>query len=172
MAALLATFATFTLQAQSAAQVSYALIDMQYILSEIPQHKSATETIEEQSKKWTEEIQKLQKKAQELYLEYQKELATMSANDRVARENAIVAVEEQAIELQKKYFGPQGELMKLQEKLIKPIQDKIYEAVKLISQKRGYLLVFDRASSVGSIIYADPRADISNDVLAVLGYSH
>lgn len=171
MAALLATFATFTLQAQSEAQVSYALIDMQYILSEIPQHKSATETIEEQSKKWTEEIQKLQKKAQGLYLEYQKELATMSANDRVARENAIVAVEEQAIELQKKYFGPQGDLMKLQEKLIKPIQDKIYEAVKLISQKRGYLLVFDRASSVGSIIYADPRADISNDVLAVLGYS-
>lgn len=96
----------------------------------------------------------------------------MNSSDRVKRENAIVKVEDQAAQLQQKYFGRDGELMKLQSKLIKPLQDKIYEAVKLISQRRGYLIVFDRASSVGSIIYADPAADISNEVLAVLGYSN
>ena len=95
----------------------------------------------------------------------------MTADDRVKRENAIVQVEEKAAELQNKYFGRNGEAMKLQEKLIKPIQDNIYQAVKLISERRGYQIVFDRASSVGSIIYADPKADISNDVLTVLGYS-
>lgn len=154
-----------------AQEANYALIDMQYLMGQIPQYKSATEQIEKQSEAWSKEIQKLQDQAKDLYIQYQKDVKTMSAAEKVKRENAIVKVEEDAATLQQKYFGREGELMKLQEKLIKPLQDKIYEAVKLISQRRGYLIVFDRASSVGSIIYADPIADISNDVLAVLGYS-
>lgn len=154
-----------------AQEANYALIDMQYLMGQIPQYKSATQQIEKQSEAWTKEIQKLQEQAKNLYIQYQKDVKSMSAAEKVKRENAIVKVEEDAAALQQKYFGREGELMKLQEKLIKPLQDKIYEAVKLISQRRGYLIVFDRASSVGSIIYADPIADISNDVLAVLGYS-
>ncbi|MDO5035478.1 MAG: OmpH family outer membrane protein [Porphyromonas sp.] len=171
MMSLLLMVSSFTTKAQTAESANYALIDMQYLLGEIPEYKTATKTIEDQSKKWTAEIQKLQDQARDLYLEYQKELETMSASERVNRETAIVAVEDRAVELQQKYFGSEGEMMKLQEKLIKPIQDKIYEAVKLISARRGYLIVFDRASGMGTIVYADPMADISNDVLAVLGYS-
>lgn len=155
-----------------AQEANYALIDMQYLMGKIPQYKSATEQIEKQSEGWSKEIQKLQEDAKNLYIRYQRDLNSMSPDDRVKLENAIVKLEDQAADLQQKYFGREGELMKLQTKLLKPIQDKIYEAVKLISQRRGYLIVFDRASSVGSIIYADPAADISNDVLSVLGYSN
>lgn len=150
---------------------NYALIDMQYLMEQIPQYKSATEQIEKSAAKWNKEINQLNEQAKQLYIRYQNDLDKMTADDRVKRENAIVEVEEKAAELQKKYFGREGEAMKLQQKLIKPIQDAIYQAVKLISERRGYQIVFDRASSVGSIIYADPQADISNDVLAVLGYS-
>lgn len=167
----LATLLMVSVGVSMAQEANYALIDMQYLMGQIPQYKSATEQIEKQSEAWSKEIQKLQDQAKDLYIQYQKDVKTMSAAEKVKRENAIVMVEEDAAALQQKYFGREGELLKLQEKLIKPLQDKIYEAVKLISQRRGYLIVFDRASSVGSIIYADPIADISNDVLAVLGYS-
>ena len=160
-------FGTFALQAQEG--VGYALIDMQYLMQNIPAYKSANERIEASTKAWTNEIQKLDTQAKDLFTEYQKTKATLSEADRAVKEKAIVAVEEQAQELQKKYFGPTGEMAQLQENLIKPIQDKIYQAVKLISEARGYLIVFDRASARGTIIYADPIADISNDVLAVLG---
>lgn len=152
-----------------AQEASYALIDMQYLLGKIPAYKTATDRIEANTKSWNEEIETLNKQAATLYQNYQRDLGELSAQDRVARENEIVKVEEQARELQVKYFGPKGEVMKLQEQLIKPIQDKIYEAVKLISQRRGYLIVFDRASARGVIVFADPIADISNDVLTVLG---
>lgn len=149
--------------------VGYALIDMQYLMGNLPAYKTANEKIETSSKAWSAEIENLNKQAQNLFTEYQKTKASLSERDRVAKENAIVAVETQVQELQKKYFGPTGEMARLQETLIKPIQDKIYQAVKLISENRGYLIVFDRASARGTIIYADPMADISNDVLAVLG---
>lgn len=157
--------------AQQQSQSSYALIDMQYLMEKIPQYKSATDQIQKETEKWTKEITQLNDKAKQIYIKYQKDVDKMSADERVKRENAIVQVEEQASKLQQKYFGRTGEAAKLQEKLIKPIQDTIYEAVKLISQRRGYLMVFDRASAVGTIIYADPAADISNDVLMVLGVS-
>lgn len=167
----LMAFAFTGAKAQDTSVRNYALIDMQYLTEQIPQYKSATEVIEKKAKEWNKEINQLNEQAKQLYIKYQKDYDKMTADDRVKRENAIVQVEEKAAELQNKYFGRNGEAMKLQEKLIKPIQDNIYQAVKLISERRGYQVVFDRASSVGSIIYADPKADISNDVLTVLGYS-
>ncbi|MEG1539771.1 MAG: OmpH family outer membrane protein, partial [Muribaculaceae bacterium] len=69
-----------------------------------------------------------------------------------------------------KYFGPEGELFKKRQSLVKPIQDDVYNAVKKVSEERGYQVIFDRASSEG-IVFASPRIDVSNDVLAKLGYS-
>lgn len=151
------------------AQPNYALIDMQYLMEKIPQYKSATEQIQKQTEKWNKEIESYSNQARDLYLKYQKGQGVLSQNDLLKIEQTIVEVEEEATKLQQKYFGREGEAMKLQQKLIKPIQDNIYSAVKLISERRGYLIVFDRASSIGSIVYADPKADISNDVLMVLG---
>ena len=159
--------ATLSLSAQQGP--GYALIDMQYLVENIPAYKTANDRLEANSKTWSEEIEKLNRQAETLFTQYQKSKASLSASERAAMENRIISAENSAGELQQKYFGPTGEMAKLQEQLIKPIQDKIYEAVKLISENRGYLIVFDRASARGTIIYADPMADISNDVLAVLG---
>ena len=87
------------------------------------------------------------------------------------REEEIVAKEKEATELRFKYFGPEGELYKKRQTLLKPIQDDVYNAIKKVSEERGYQAIFDRASS-SDIIYASPRIDISNEVLAKLGYSN
>ncbi len=87
------------------------------------------------------------------------------------REEEIVAKEKEATELRYKYFGPEGELYKKRQTLLKPIQDDVYNAIKKVSEERGYQAIFDRASS-SDIIYASPRIDISNEVLAKLGYSN
>ena len=86
------------------------------------------------------------------------------------REEEIVAKEKAATELRFKYFGPEGELYQKRQTLLKPIQDDVYNAVKKVSEERGYQAVFDRASS-SDIVFASPRIDISNEVLARLGYS-
>lgn len=109
--------------------------------------------------------------AEALYKEYQKASASLSAAQKTQREEAIVAKEKEAAELRKKYFGPEGEMAKKQEALITPIQDKIYEAVKQISEQKGYAAVVDRGSAQ-SIIFASPSIDISNEVLSRLGYSN
>ena len=169
---LIALTAAVTLShAQEEAQDHFALIDMQYITSAMPRYKSAMQQIQEQSTKWQQAVESYTEEARTLYLEYQEKAKTASPEDLVKLENAIVKLEDEGAKAQQKYFGRDGELMKLQQKLLKPIQDQIYEAVKMISKKRNYQVVFDRASAVGSIIYANPKADISNDVLEVLGIS-
>ncbi len=86
------------------------------------------------------------------------------------REKEITAKEKAAAELRQKYFGPEGDLFVLRQKLMEPIQDEVYNAVKAVSEERGFQCIFDRASSA-DIIFASPRIDISNEVLAKLGYS-
>ena len=97
--------------------------------------------------------------------------STLSAAQKTKKEDEIVAKEKSAAELKRTYFGPEGELAKMQAKLINPIQDEIYDAVKELSQLHGYDLVLDRASAAG-IIFANPRIDISDEVLRKLGYSN
>lgn len=146
----------------------YALIDSEYILSRIPSYETLTKELKGKAEVYTKEIQALQKEAQQLYADFQRDLPRLDAKARTERENIIVAKEQQQAKLQQKYFGPEGEMAKLQKEKLEPIRDAIYEAVKLISSKRGYDLVLDRATAAG-VIFASPQADISNDVLTVLG---
>ena len=160
-----------TLPSQAQDYITYALVDMQYILTNIPQYKEATEQMQETAKGYTAEVKKLQDQAGTLYADYRKQMGSLSADQRASREKQIVDLENRAAELQQKYFGPKGEMAKLQEQRIKPIQDKVYEAIKLYSRKYGVYMVLDRASGMGTIVYADPAADISNDILKILGIS-
>ena len=112
----------------------FALIDMEYILKNIPAYEMTNEQLSQVSKKWQNEVDAIQQ------------------------------------DLKRKYFGPEGELFKKRESLMKPIQDEIYNAVKEISEDKGYQMVMDRASSM-NIIFASPKIDISNEVLIKLGYS-
>ena len=109
--------------------------------------------------------------AKTLYKNYQNEAVFLSEAQKTERENAIVAKEKEASELKKKYFGPEGELYKKRIALLEPIQDEVYNAVKGIATSKGFQLILDRASEGAGIIFASPNIDISNDVLAKLGYS-
>jgi len=149
----------------------FALIDMEYILKNIPAFERATEQLNQSSKKWQSEVDALAQEAQTLYKNYQSESVFLSEEQKTEKENAIVAKEKEASELRRTYFGAEGELFKKRESLMKPIQDEIYNAVKALSEQNGYSVVIDRASA-SSIIFASPRIDISNEVLAKLGYSN
>lgn len=158
------------LSAQMSAQ-KFALIDMEYILKNIPAYERANEQLNQVSKKWQAEVDAVTDEAQTLYKNYQSEAVFLSAEQKTKKEEEIVAKEKEAAELKKKYFAPDGELFKKRQSLMAPIQDEIYNAVKDISESKGYSLILDRASDTG-IIFASPKIDISNEVLSKLGYSN
>ena len=167
---LLSMFLLFAIGMTANAQ-KFALIDMEYILKNIPAYQSATEELDQASRQWQSEVEKLGKEAKGLYDSYQASIKTLSDAQKSKKEEEIVAKEKSAAELRRKYFGPEGELFKKRESLMKPIQDEIYNAVKELAEQKSYSVVVDRASAA-SIIFASPRIDISNEVLAKLGYSN
>lgn len=148
----------------------FALIDMEYIVKNIPEYEKVNQNLEEQTKKWQGEVEALQKEAQDMYKTYQSQISSLTPQQKTQREEAIIKKEQEAQDLKKKYFGTDGELMKKRQAVITPLQDKIYEVVKQISQAEGIDVVVDRASAM-SIIYANPDIDISDEVLVRLGYS-
>ena len=148
----------------------FVLVDMDYILKNIPAYERANEQLNQVSRTWQAEVEVLTTEAQTLYKNYQSEAVFLSEEQKTKREEAIVAKEKEAAELKKKYFGPEGELYKKRESLMAPIQEEIYTAVKDICDQKGYSLVLDRASDAG-IIFASPKIDISNEILTKLGYN-
>ncbi len=155
----------------SASAQKFALLDMEYILKNIPAYERANEQLNQVSKKWQAEIEVLSTEAGTMYKNYQNEVVFLSEEQKKSRQEAIMKKEKEASELKRKYFGPEGELFKKREALITPIQEEIYNTVKEISELRGYSLVIDRSSDSG-IIYGSPKVDISNEVLEKLGYSN
>ena len=150
----------------------FALIDMEYLLSNIPAYERANEQLKQVSKKWQAEVEALNTEASTMYKNYQNEVVFLSQEQKKKKQEAIMAKEKQAADLKRKYFGPEGELFKKRTSLITPIQDEIYNAVKDVADQRGYSLVIDRSSSTSGIIYGSPKVDISNEVLAKLGYGN
>ena len=148
----------------------FALIDMEYILKNIPAYESANQQMEQSSEQWQAEVEKLAEEAKAMYEDYQSTAQKLTAEQRTQKEDAIVTKEKEVADLRRKYFGPEGELYKKRQSLMQPIQDEIYNAVKEISEEQGYQVVVDRASAM-SIIFASPKIDISDEVLAKLGYS-
>lgn len=149
----------------------FALVDMEYILKNIPAYERANEQLNQVSKKWQAEVEAVLIEAQTLYKNYQNEVVFLSQEQKKTRQDAIVKKEQEAAELKKKYFGPQGELFKKRTALMTPIQEEVYAAVRDIADMRGYQLVLDRASDSG-IIFGSPKVDISNEVLSKLGYAN
>jgi Outer membrane protein len=165
---LLGAIALFGMMSASAQK--YALIDMEYILKNIPAYEMANEQLNQVAQRWQKECEAKTAEAQTLYKNYQSDLVFLTEDMKVKREEEVRDKETEALELRRKYFGPEGELYKKRESLMTPIQDDIYNAVKKISEEKGYMMVLDRASSE-NIIFASPKIDISNEVLAKLGYS-
>lgn len=147
----------------------YALIDMEFILGKIPSYENGNRQLENVSKQWQAEIDKMANEVEAMYKKYQADLVFLAGEAKTARENEIVTKENEISTLRNKYFGPEGELFKRRQAFMKPIQDDIYNAVKEIATANGYQVVVDRASAT-SIIFASPSIDISNQVLSRLGY--
>ena len=163
--------AVLAMTAMTAGAQKFALIDMEYILNNIPAYERANEQLNQVSKKWQAEVDAISNEAASMYKNYQNEVVFLSQEQKKERQEAIMNKEKEAGELKRKYFGPEGELFKKRESLMTPIQDEIYNAVKEISDLRGYSLVLDRASDTG-IIFGSPKIDISNEVLEKLGYAN
>lgn len=148
----------------------FALVDMDYILRNVPAYEMANEQLNQVSQRWEKEVTELGKEAENMYKNYQSDMVFLTDDQKKKREAAIVAKEKEVTDLRYKYFGPEGELYKKRQALMQPIQEDIYNAVKAVSEEKGYMAIFDRASSQ-SIVFASPRIDVSNDVLAKLGYA-
>ena len=159
---VLFAMAVLAFTASSVAQ-KYALVD-------IPSYEMANEQLNQVSQRWQKECDDKAAEAKTMYKNYQSDLVFLTEEMKVKREEEIRDKETEVVELRRKYFGPEGELFKKRESLMKPIQDDIYNAIKKISEDKGYMMVIDRASSP-NIIFASPKIDISNEVLTKLGYS-
>ena len=149
----------------------FALMDMEYVLKNIPGYERANEQLNQVSKKWQAEVEALNTQAATMYKNYQNEVVFLSKEQKAAKQEEIMLKEKEAADLKKKYFGPEGELFKKRESLMSPIQEEIYNVVKEISEQRGYSLVLDRASD-SAIIFGSPKIDISNEILQKLGYAN
>lgn len=148
----------------------FAIIDMDYVLRNVPAYEMANEQLNQVSQRWEKEVTELAKAAETMYKNYQADMVFLTDDQKKKREEEIVAKEKEVTDTRYKYFGPEGELYKKRQSLMKPIQEDVYNAVKAVAEEKGYQVIFDRASSQ-SIVFSSPRIDVSNDVLSKLGYS-
>ena len=160
----------FALLPLTAGAQKFALVDMEYILKNVPAYERANEQLNQVSKKWQAEVEALNTEASTMYKNYQNEVVFLSQEQKKTKQEQIMQKEKQASDLKKRYFGPEGELFKKRESLMTPIQEEVYNVVKEISELRGYSLVLDRSSDT-AIIFGSPKIDISNEVLEKLGYN-
>lgn len=166
---LLVLIAIIAAAATASAQ-KFALVDMEYILSNIPSYEVANNQLEQLSQRWQKEVENVAREAETMYNNYKSQMPFLTDDQKKKQEEAIVAKEKQAAELRAKYFGPEGELYNKRQSLMAPIQEQVYEAVKKVAEERGYMCIFDRATST-DIVFASPRIDVSAEVLAKLGYA-
>ena len=149
----------------------YAFVDTEYILNNIPSYKAAQEQLDKTSEEWQKEVESQYAEIEQMYKDYQAERVLLTDDMRKKREDEIINKEKTVKDLQKKYFGQDGALFKKRQELVKPIQDDIYEAVKDIATENGYAVIFD-SSSGPTMLYFNPRYDVSDEVLQKLGYKN
>lgn len=152
-----------------AQQQRIAIVDTEKILRRIPEYNSAQKELDQLSGNWEGEVEALMMEAQALAKSYRAEKVLLTEEMRREREEAIAKKEKEARELQRKYFGPKGELFQKRMEMVKPIQDQVYNAIQDVALRRKYDLVLDRANAL-TILYVSDKMDISDEVLAKLGY--
>ena len=150
------------------AQQRYAVIDTKYILERIPAYKEADAKLKLTGEQWQKEIDDLQVQLDKMYKNYESEQFMLTEALKKKREDELFEKEKQVRDLQKKRFGYEGDLFKERQRLIKPVQDKVYDAIQKIATSRSYDFVLDKSEGI-TIIFADPKLDKSDDVLKELG---
>lgn len=158
------------LMALPAMAQKFAYVDSEYIMQNIPEYNDAQAQLDELSTQWQGEIEAKFKAIDKMYKDYQSESVLLPEDMKRKREDDIVKAEKEAKDLQKKRFGKDGDLFKKRQELIKPIQDKVFGAIEQVAQAKNYAIIFDKSGSV-TVMWADARYDISDDILDEMGYS-
>ena len=156
--------AVSTIQAQK-----FAYVDTDYILNNIPEFNQAQDKLDEISKQWQEEIEAIYAEVDKMYRDYQTQEVLLTDEMKTKRENAIIAKEKSAKDLQRKRFGPNADLYAKRQELIKPLQDKVYDAIQQLAANSKYAVIFDSSSDL-IMLYANPNLDKSDKILENMGY--
>ncbi len=164
---LFSIFISFGLFAQPAAKIGY--VDSDYILSQIPEFKAAQNELDKTSLQWQKDIETKFAEVEKLNKAYQADAILLTDEMKKKREQEIATREKEAKEFQKQKFGVDGELFKKRQELVKPIQDKVYNAIKSVAEKKGLGFILDKSGQL-TILYVNPKYDASDDVLEMLGY--
>lgn len=164
---LMAAFAFLGFAAVSEAQ-RYAVVDTKYILDKMPEYKDAQKQLDQASMQWQKEIDDKQAVLDRMYKEYEAEQVMLSDDLKKKREDELFNKEKEVRDLQRKRFGFEGDLFHKRQELVKPIQDKVYNAIQKIAANRMYDFILDKSEGI-TVIFADPKLDKSDDVLKELG---
>ena len=156
--------AVSTIQAQK-----FAYVDTDYILNNIPEFNQAQDKLDEISKQWQEEIEAIYAEVDKMYRDYQTQEVLLTDEMKTKRENAIIAKEKSAKDLQRKRFGPDADLYAKRQELIKPLQDKVYDAIQQLAANSKYAVIFDSSSDL-IMLYSNPNLDKSDKILKNMGY--
>jgi outer membrane protein len=146
----------------------YAVIDTKYILDKMPEYKDAQKQLDDIAADWQKEIDGMQQELDRMYKDYDAEQVMLSDDLKKKREDQLFAKEKALRDLQRQRFGFEGDLFKKRSELIKPIQDKVYNAVQKLAADRGYDFILDKSEGI-TVIFADPKLEKSDDVLRQLG---
>jgi len=167
MKKLLVILSCLTLSAGLCAQ-RYAVIDSKYILGKLPEYKAAQEKLDQFSEQWQQEIDKKSAALDKMYKDYDAEQVMLSDDLKKKREDELFNNDKELKDLQRKRFGYEGDIFKKRQELIKPIQDRVYNAVQKLAVSKLYDFILDKSEGI-TVIFADPKLDRSDDVLKELG---
>jgi outer membrane protein len=164
----LATFTLCIFLSVFAFAQRYAVVDTKYILDKMPEYKQAQNKLDEFSVQWQKEIDTKQSALDKIYQEYQAEQVMLSAELRKKREDELFVREKEVRDLQRQRFGFEGDLFRKRQELVKPVQDRVYNAIQKIAAARLYDFILDKSEGI-TVIFADPKLDKSEDILRELG---
>lgn len=171
MKRLVLIMAVILTAATSGIAQKFAYIDSEFILENIPEYADSKKEVDDLSMQWQKEIEAKFAEIDQLYKKFSAEAVLLPDDIKAKREQEIIEKEKAAKDLQKQRFGTEGDLFKRRQELIKPIQEKIAAALESIATTENYAVIFDKAGSV-SMMYTNPRYDISEEVLDKMGYSY
>jgi outer membrane protein len=147
----------------------FAFVDTEYILENISEYRDAQDQLDKLSLEWQKEIEGKFAAVDKLYKDFEAQSVLLPEDMKQKKKDEIIQKEKEAKDLQKKRFGKDGDLFKKRQEIIKPIQDKVYEAVEDLANAQGYAFILDKTGNT-SMIYANAKYDKSDEVLSKLGY--
>ena len=171
MKRIIITFIAVTVLSIASYAQKYAFVDTEYILGNIPAYKAAQEQLDQLSNQYQKELEGIQAELEQMYNDFRAESVLLSDDLKRKREDVIVTREKEYRTLQQKYFGREGELFKKRQSLVKPIQDDIYNTIKTLAAEGNYAVIFDKSGGL-TMLYTDPKYDLSDQILEKMGYKN